>query len=829
MSGKEKKLIELLRELQKIDRKNAPKQIGDFVNMLKTHPATSKMFEGKSLTPNTPVSENEESIIKKALGIGITIKLTEEVIEEPREEERRIEARQPEKPPPPPPEQLEPEKPQDKDTEVVSRQEIDEIGKILLQKAHEEEKKERQAKKELIEEGKRLLIGSRFGEQVQIKTKPKEEIFFDRRREKHQKKHKKEISKEEVERQAKITLSKVIQTEGDSKFDREKRARIREKIREKELLEEEERKKLRVIDFIPLSDFAQLINVPPVEIQRKCIELGYPLTINQSLPTEVIHFLAEMYGYKVEIVDIESILKEDIEQELEGIDIEYVVRPPVVVVMGHVDHGKTTLLDKIRHTNVAAQEAGGITQHIGAYTVSLPSGKTITFIDTPGHEAFTALRARGASVTDIAIIVVAADDGVMPQTIEALNHARNSQVSIIFAINKIDKPEANIERVYKQLADLGYLVEDWGGEYPVQPISAKYGKGIDELLEKIIIMAELMEDRLRVRKNGPAKGVVLESSVKKGMGPVATLLVQEGTLKLGDIVIAGATRGRVRALIDSNNVRLKEALPGIPVLVPGFEETPIAGDKFFVVNDEKRADSIVKERQYLMKLQRNVVRMPRISLATISSEIFANQKDTHTINIVLKTDTDSSGEAIQSMLESMSNEKVKVKVVHRWVGFVSESDVMLAKASDGIIIGFNVSVPENTKKLAQIEGVEIRLYSIIYQIEEDIKKAIEGILAPPFKEVITGSAQVRKVFNIKDVGNVAGCFVTEGKIFRNSIIRVVRNGNIVWEGNIRSLKRYKDDVTEVSKGYECGILLDGYNDIYEGDVLVALYKESPKQ
>lgn len=629
------------------------------------------------------------------------------------------------------------------------------------------------------------------------------------------KKSRVEIDEAEVLRNIGQTLADMEDSGPDIREIIKKRKKKERQEKEEKKVEqiEREKRKIKVAEFITVNELANIIGVSASEIIKKCLNLGLVVSINQRLDFDTITLIASDYGFEVERA--EEYLEDIIEEEQDHPeDLE--PRPPVVTIMGHVDHGKTTLLDYIRQSNIVAGEAGGITQHIGAYQVTLPNGKQITFIDTPGHEAFTAMRARGAQVTDIVVLVVAADDAVMPQTVEAINHALAANVPIIVAINKIDKPGANPDKIKQQLAERGILVEDWGGKYQCVEISAKYGKNVDLLLEKILLEAELMELKANPKKR--ARGVVIESKLDKGRGPVGTVLVQTGTLKIGDPFVAGTTFGRVRAMFDERGNRVEVAKPSTPVQVIGFDQLPEAGDSFVVVEDEKRAREIANRRSQL-KREQTFRQLRAVSLNKLSEQI--KEGKVKELPIIIKADVNGSVEALSDSLMKLSTEEVKVRIIHRAVGAISESDVLLAQASGAIIIGFNVRPTSGAKKLAESENVEIRLYNIIYNVIEDIKKALEGMLEPERREEFLGTAEVREVFKISKVGTVAGCFVTEGKILRNARARLIRNGIVIYDGKIASLKRFKDDVKEVEAGLECGVALENYNDIKVGDVIEA--------
>jgi translation initiation factor IF-2 len=559
-----------------------------------------------------------------------------------------------------------------------------------------------------------------------------------------------------------------------------------------------------------------MMNVSPTEVISACMSLGIFASINQRLDAETLQLIAEEFGYSLEFVsaDIqETILEEEDKEE----DLQE--RPPIVTVMGHVDHGKTSLLDYIREANVIAGEAGGITQHIGAYNVKVSNGKTITFLDTPGHEAFTAMRARGAQVTDVAIIIVAADDDVMPQTKEAINHAQAAGVPMIFAINKMDKPEANPDKIKEQLSQLNILVEDWGGKYQCQEISAKKGTNIDELLEKVILESELLDLKANPDKN--AAGTVIESELDKGRGYVSTILVEGGTLKVGDMMLAGSYYGKVKAMQNERGNRIKEAGPSMPVEVLGLNGAPSAGDKFHVLTDEREVKEIASKREQLQREQ-NTRTQKHLTLDEIGRRLALG--DFQELNVIVKGDVDGSIEALSDSLEKLSTEQIQVNIIHKAVGAITESDIMLATASDAIVVGFQVRPTAGARKIAENEEIEIRLYSIIYQAIEEIKSAMEGMLSPDVEEKVTGTAEIRETFKISKVGTIAGCFVTDGKINRNSKVRVIRDGIVVYTGELGSLKRFKDDVKEVTHGYECGLNVEKFNDIKVGDVIEA-YEE----
>ncbi len=636
-----------------------------------------------------------------------------------------------------------------------------------------------------------------------------------RRRPILRKPNKTEVSDEEVQKQIKETLARLTEKRGgktSAKYRREKREAFSHKQRERNLQKERESHVLELTEFVTANDLANMMDIPVTDVISTCMSLGVMVAINQRLDAETINIVADEFGFKTKFVSADVI--EAIAEEEEDDPKDLVPRPPIVTVMGHVDHGKTSLLDNIRNTNVIAGEAGGITQHIGAYNVQLSDGRKITFLDTPGHEAFTAMRARGAQVTDVAIIIIAADDDIMPQTVEAINHARAAGVPIVFAINKIDKPEANPNKIKEKLAEMNYLVEEWGGKYQSQDISAKKGIGVPELLEKVLLEADLLE--LKANPNRKAKGSVIESSLDKGRGYVATVLVQNGTLKQGDIVLAGTYYGRIKAMFNERNQRIEKAGPSEPVLILGLNGAPQAGDTFYVMESEQEARSIASRREQLQREQ-SLRTQKMLTLDDIGRRIaIGNFKQ---LNIIVKGDVDGSVEALSDSLMQLSTEEIQVNVIHKAVGQISESDVTLAAASDAVIIGFQVRPSLTARKEAEKEGVEFRLYSIIYDAIEDVKSAMEGMLSPDIKEEVTGNLEVLETFKIPKVGTVAGCIVKDGKIKRTSKIRLIRDGIVIYTGELDSLKRFKDDVKEVAAGYECGLSIKNFNDIKIGDAI----------
>ena len=583
--------------------------------------------------------------------------------------------------------------------------------------------------------------------------------------------------------------------------------------------EEMESKVLKLTEFVTANDLANMMDVPVTQVIATCMSIGIMVSINQRLDAETINIVAEEFGFKTEYVSAEVVeaIKADEEDDNEE---DWVARPPIVTVMGHVDHGKTSLLDNIRNANVIAGEAGGITQHIGAYNVKLQSGRRITFLDTPGHEAFTAMRARGAKVTDIAIIIVAADDNVMPQTVEAINHASAAGVPIVCAINKIDKPHANPDKIKEELANMNYLVEDWGGKYQSQEISAKKGMGVEDLLEKVLLEADLLD--LKANPKRRAVGSIIESSLDKGRGYVSTVLVENGTLKVGDIVLAGTHFGRVKAMFNERNQRIEKAGPSEPALILGLNGAPQAGDTFNVLETDQEAREIANRREQLQR-ELGLRTQKMLTLDDIGRRIAVG--NFQELNVIVKGDVDGSVEALSDSLIRLSTEEIQVNVIHKAVGQISESDVVLAAASDAIIIGFQVRPALPARRLAEKEGVEIRLYSIIYDAIEEVKSAMEGMLSPEIKEEITANVEVLQVFKITKVGTIAGCMVREGKIKRSNKVRVIRDGIVVHAGELESLKRFKDDVKEVVAGLDCGLNLVNYNDIQVGDIIEA-YEET---
>lgn len=624
-----------------------------------------------------------------------------------------------------------------------------------------------------------------------------------------------ELTEEEIQAQIKETLARLSEKGNKSKtskYRREKRDEVRDRMAEKAVIAEADKKLLKVAEFVSANQLAQMMSVQVTQIISTCMSLGLFVSINQRLDAETISIVAEEFGYKIEFGTAEEL--ETISEEAKDSPEDLIARPPIVTVMGHVDHGKTSLLDFIRKANVVAGEAGGITQHIGAYNINLADGRSMTFLDTPGHEAFTAMRARGAKITDIAIIVIAADDSIMPQTREAINHAQAAGVQMIFAINKIDKPGANPDKIREALSAMNILVEDWGGKFQCQEVSAKMGKNIDLLLEKVLLEADMMDLKANPKRN--AVGSVIEASMEEGRGYVATILVQAGTLKIGDIMLAGSFSGRVRAMFNERGQKVDQAGPSHPVKVLGLSGAPTAGDKFNVMNDEREAREIANKRLVLQREQ-GIRTHKHITLDEIGRRLAIG--DFKELNVIVKGDVDGSIEALSDSLLKLSTEKVAVNIIHKSVGAISESDVLLASASNAIIIGFQVRPSASARKLAEVEEIDIRLYSIIYDAINEIKAAMEGMLAPEFEEKVVCNIEVRDVFKITKVGTIAGCYVLDGKVTRNTKVRVIRDGIVIHTGALGSLKRFKDDVKEVAAGYECGLDIEGFNDIVVGDII----------
>lgn len=646
----------------------------------------------------------------------------------------------------------------------------------------------------------------------------------DDRRSRLKKPVKTEVSEEDVQKQIKETLARLTSKNNKNnkgaKYRRDKREAAVKREHELAEQEEQESKVLKLTEFVTANDLANMMDVPVTEVIGTCMSIGIMVSINQRLDAETINIVADEFGFQTEYVSADVVEAIKADEEENDNEEDWVSRPPIVTVMGHVDHGKTSLLDNIRNANVIAGEAGGITQHIGAYNVKLPNGRRITFLDTPGHEAFTAMRARGAKVTDIAIIIVAADDSVMPQTVEAINHASAAGVPIVFAINKIDKPHANPDKIKEELANMNYLVEDWGGKYQSQEISAKKGIGVEELLEKVLLEADLLDLKANPKKR--AVGTIIESSLDKGRGYVSTVLVENGTLKMGDIVLAGTHHGRIKAMFNERNQRVEKAGPSEPVLILGLNGAPQAGDTFNVLETEQEAREIANRREQLQR-ELGLRTQKMLTLDDIGRRIAVG--NFQELNVIVKGDVDGSVEALSDSLIRLSTEEIQVNVIHKAVGQISESDVVLAAASNAIIVGFQVRPSLAARKNAEKEGVEIRLYSIIYDAIEEVKSAMEGMLSPEIKEEITAYVEVLQTFKISKVGTVAGCMVKEGKIKRTNKIRLIRDGIVIYSGELGSLKRFKDDAKEVVAGQDCGLNITNFNDIQVGDMIEA-YEET---
>ena len=796
--------------------------------------------EAQPVMPN-PVVEEVPAVEQKAEPAPVIEQAPEpQVQEEPAPEDAATLAE--EKPEP----QAEPEKKEQADDDVfkpvsqtVGGPQLKVVGKVDLtsinqqtrprKKSKEEKRNERIAKAQAENAGKkkRKRIGKEKVDIESASNQPSAQPGKGRggkdeggKRNKDKKGNRRplrpEVSEEDVQRQMKETLARLTaksNKKAAAARRREKREEFREEQREEAALAAAQSKILKLTEFVTANDLAIMMNVPINKVIATCMNLGVMVSINQRLDAETINIVADEFGFKTEYTSAE--VAEAISDE-EDDPADLVQRPPVVTVMGHVDHGKTSLLDYIRNSNVIAGEAGGITQHIGAYNVKLPNGRRITFLDTPGHEAFTAMRARGAKVTDIVIVIVAADDSVMPQTVEALNHASAAGVPIIFAINKIDKPGANPEKIKEELAQMNYLVEDWGGKYQSQDISAKKGIGVSELMEKVLLEADMLD--LKANPNRKATGSVIESSLDKGRGYVATVLVDNGTLHVGDIVLAGTHFGKVKAMFNERNVRITESGPSTPVLILGLDGAPTAGDKFNVMDTDQEARQIANKREQLQREQSRRTQT-RVTLEDIGRRRALG--DFHELNCIVKGDVDGSIEALSDSLIKLSTPEVQVNVIHKAVGAITESDVTLAAASDAYIIGFQVRPSASAKRAAEQEGVDIRIYSIIYDAIEEVKSAMEGMLSPDIKEEVIGSAEVRQVYHISKVGTIAGAMVIEGKLKRQSKVRVIRDGIVIHTGELASLKRFKDDVKEVSSGYDCGLSIKSYNDLQEGDIIEA--------
>jgi len=687
-----------------------------------------------------------------------------------------------------------------------------------FQKDKDEKKKETTGTGgEFVKQVVKPVKPEKWGDKKEKEKKTKADYEFERKKKKIAKGLKaKEFSQKEIDDAIRETMAKMDDESSQSARSLARKRKKKERLeQEKKNLEYEESRRnvIKVTEFLSTSELSNLMGIEPSELIRKCFDLGMMVSINQRLDKDLIVLLAEEFGFKIEF---QTEYQEDLLQDQPDPEDTLKPRPPVVTIMGHVDHGKTSLLDYIRKANVVAGEAGGITQHIGAYKVKLDSGKEISFLDTPGHEAFTAMRARGGQAADIVVLVVAADDSVMPQTVEAINHALAANVPIVIAINKVDKPNSNIEKIKKQLADNNVLIEEWGGKYQSVEISAKFGKNIDLLLEKILLEADILELKANPERN--ARGVVLESKLDRGKGIMATVLVQKGTLKVGDCFLSGIFAGRVKAMFDEREKRIDAAKPATPVLILGFNGMPQAGDAFVVMDTENEARSIALKRQQL-KREQDFRQVRFATLDDISKQIKEGKQVE--LNIIIKADTDGSAEALADSLAKLATNEAKVRIIHKALGQISESDVLLAEASSAIIIGFNVRPNLNARKLAEKNMVDIRIHNIIYKVIDEVKSALEGMLEPEISEEITATVEVRDVFKIPKIGNIAGCYVQDGKIVRNNKVRLVRDGFVIFDGGILSLKRLKDDVREVESGYECGIGLENFNDIKVGDIIEA--------
>jgi translation initiation factor IF-2 len=706
----------------------------------------------------------------------------------------------------------------------IDLQSLESKKKLVGSSNNENDRNKKKRRKRIKKENQKVTIPSADQKKTPSTSAQPSKPQFQVQKKKKKKQLRQEVSEEDVQKQIKETLARLTSKGSKtktSKYRREKRDMVSARHQEEIEKLQQDKKVLKVTEFVSVHELASMMDIPATNVIEVCINLGLMVSINQRLDAETMALVADEFGYKVEFVSVEIQeaigVEEDKPEDLEP-------RPPIVTVMGHVDHGKTSLLDFVRRSNVIAGEAGGITQHIGAYGVQLDDGRQITFLDTPGHEAFTAMRARGAKITDVAIIVVAADDNVMPQTIEAINHASAAGVPIVFAINKIDKPNANPEKIKEMLANMNYQVEDWGGKYQSQDISAKQGLNLDKLLEKVLLEAELLDLKANAKKK--AIGTVIESSLDKGRGYTATVLVQAGTLRQGDIMLAGTHFGHVKAMFNERGKRIYEAGPSSPVQVIGLNGAPLAGDYFNVMDSDKEAKEIANKREQLQRMQGMRARK-HITLDEIGRRIaIGNFQE---LNIVLKGDVDGSIEALSESLIKLSTEQIQVGVIHKAVGQISESDILLAAASNAIVIGFQVRPSTGARKLAEKEQIDIRLYSIIYDAINEVKAAMEGMLSPELKEEILGTAEVLDVFKITKVGSVAGCIVREGKLFRTSKVRLIRDGIVVYTGDLGSLKRFKDDVKEVAYGFECGLNINNFNDIKVGDLVESFHEVEVKR
>ncbi len=786
-------------------------------------PATEEVVEEQIYSPSTAKTENNVKVVGKIDLSTINQKMRpDKKSPKEREQERKEKMRQQQ------PKQDVPQKkvdkkqqhePSKKEAEIY-RTEIPVsagpkiVGQVDLKTSEEDDSRQDKGKRKKREriKGGRVDIDSREAKEF---TKPDK---FDRKNNKYGKKgqaYRDEVSEEEVDKSYRDTMSKleVGKKTKSSKYRRDKREEIRQEIEMAELEQQEQEKILKVTDVVSANDLSAMMNIPAMDIIKACFEIGLMVSLNQRLEADTIQMIAENFGYEVQFVSADA--QESIE-EVEDKPEDLLPRPPIVTVMGHVDHGKTSLLDYIRKSNVIAGEAGGITQHIGAYNVTLSNGRKITFLDTPGHEAFTAMRARGAQVTDIAIIVVAADDQVMPQTVEAINHAAAAGVPIIFAINKIDKPGANPDKVREQLANMNYLVEEWGGKYQSQEIAAKFGKNVDLLMEKVLLEADMLE--LKANPNKPAQGTVIESKLDKGRGYTTNVLISSGTLRVGDVILAGMHAGKIKAMFNEREQRIEEAGPSTPVMILGLDGAPQAGDKIHVMESEREAREIASKRERLQREQELRAMKPE-TLEDIARKIkIGNVQE---LNLIIKGDVGGSIEALSDSLLKLSTEEIEIVIKHKGVGQISESDVLLASASKAIIVGFQVRPSADARRMAEKLGIDIRLYSIIYDAINEVKDAMSGMLSPEIKEEVIGSCEVRQVFKISKVGTVAGCYVTDGKITRSSKVRVIRDGIVIFTGELSSLRKVKDDVKEMTKGFECGLSINNYNDIQEGDIIEA--------
>ena len=713
------------------------------------------------------------------------------------------------------------EKPAEKDDNFIPTKVEKLSGPVILDKIELSEKDTKSKKdKKPVASSSDDKVGQRKKKRKRIRKQPtdvRKEISNQQGKKRAQKKkeQKHEPTEEEIQQKIKETLARLAPAGKSkaSKYRRLKRDSVSQTMQKEMEQQEMEKSTLKVTEFLTANELANMMDVNVNEVIKSCMQLGLFVSINQRLDAETIVLVAEEFGYQVNFVDVDDSESLDVIEEEDNPE-DLVERAPIVTVMGHVDHGKTKLLDYIRKSNVVAGEAGGITQHIGAYEVTMENGKKITFLDTPGHEAFTAMRARGAKVTDVAIIVIAADDSVMPQTKEAINHALAASVPIVFAFNKMDKPGANADKIREQLSTMNILVEEWGGKYQSQEISAINGMGISELLEKVLLEAEMLE--LKANPNKPGKGTVIESALDKGRGYVATVLVQDGTMKQGDIILAGPIFGKVRALYNERNMRIEKAGPSQPAVILGLNGAPQAGDLFNIMLDEKSAKGLASKRQQLLREQEQRSKK-HITLDEIGRRIAIG--DFKELNIIVKGDVNGSVEALSDELLKLSTEEVQVNVIHKAVGAITESDVILASASDAIIIGFQVRMMPQARKLAEKEQIDVRLYSIIYQATEELQAAVEGILVKKTEEKVVCNIEVRDVFKISKVGTIAGCYVLDGKVNRNTSVRLIRDGIVIYTGKLGSLKRFKDDVKEVSAGYECGLNIENFNDIKVGDII----------